>query len=226
MNSHVQESKLLKIFNFRNFLKIPNTPLTIENFEFEKLRAKTFESKKSGVFTYFPIPFDYDGGDPLIKIEGNFRVFKHLNAGRVNYSLAISVNEENEEFFSELEQRIATLACENKGKIAKLKSLKPSDLELIKSSANGKHKNVYARIYTNSTGRVTCKLSERKKVKGVFKRRKLKIGDLVDESFKGSCIIRAYQVYVGSSKTFTLSVVEIRPQNSLLKTHTLTNMRR
>ena len=38
-----------------------NAPLTIENFEFEKLRAKTCESKKSGVFTYFAIPFDYDG---------------------------------------------------------------------------------------------------------------------------------------------------------------------
>ena len=51
-----------------------------------------------------------------MKIEGNFRVFKHANAGRVNYSLAISIDDKNEEFFSELEQRIATLACENKAK--------------------------------------------------------------------------------------------------------------
>ena len=76
-------------------------------------------------------------------------------------------------------------------------------------TANGKYNNVYARIYMNSTGRVTCKLYERKKVKGVFKRRKLKVGDLVDESFKGSCEIRVYQVYVGSSETITLSVEEI-----------------
>ena len=77
---------------------MPNAPLTIENFDFEKLRAKAFESKKSGDFTYFAIPFDYDGEDPLMKIEGSFRVFKHINAGRVNYSLAISVNNENEKF--------------------------------------------------------------------------------------------------------------------------------
>ena len=38
----------------------------------------------------------------------------------------------------ELGQRIATLACENKSKTVKLKSLKPSDLELIKTTANGK----------------------------------------------------------------------------------------
>ena len=81
---------------------MPNAPLTTEKFYFEKLKAKAFESKKSGVFTYFAIPFDYDGEDPLIKMEGNFTVFKHVNAGRVN-SLAISVNDENEEFFSELE---------------------------------------------------------------------------------------------------------------------------
>ena len=92
------------------------SPLTIENFDLEKLWAKAFESKKSGEFIYFSIPFDYDGGDPLIKIEGNFRVFKHKNKGRVNYSLAISVNDENEEFFSELGQGIVTLACENKSK--------------------------------------------------------------------------------------------------------------
>ena len=52
-----------------------NAPLTIENFDFEKLRAKAFESKKSGVITYFAIPFDYDEKDLLMKIEGNFRVF-------------------------------------------------------------------------------------------------------------------------------------------------------
>ena len=43
----------------------------------------------------------------------------------------------------------------------------------------------------------------------MFKRRKLKIGDLIDGSFKGSCVIRVYQVYVGSSKTITLLVEEI-----------------
>ena len=43
----------------------------------------------------------------------------------------------------------------------------------------------------------------------MFKRRKLKIGDLIDESFKGSCVLRVYQVYVGTSKTITLSEEEI-----------------
>ena len=94
----------LKNIQFCNFLKMP-IPLTIEDFEIDQLRAKPFVSKNSGVFTYFVIPFEYDGGDPLIKIEGNFRVFKHVNNGRANYTLAISINDENEEFFSELGHR-------------------------------------------------------------------------------------------------------------------------
>ena len=56
-----------------------------------------------------------------------------------NYSLAISIDDKNEKFFSELEQKIATLACESKGKTAKLKL---PDLELIKTTDNGKYKNV------------------------------------------------------------------------------------
>ena len=100
----------------------------------------------------------------------------------VNYSLAISIDDENEEFFSELGQRIAKLACENKAKFSRLKSLKPADLELIKTSVDGKYKNVYAKIYTSkTTGKVSCRISKRKKVKGVFKRREIKIDDLVDE---------------------------------------------
>ena len=199
-----KKASRFKNIQYRNFLKMP-TPLTIENFQINKLRAKTPELKKSGNVTYFVISFDYDGGDPLMKIEGNFRVFKHVNAGRVNYLLAINTDDKNEEFFSELRRKIATLACENKTKFTKLKSLKPSDPELIKTTGNGKYKNVYARIYTNKTTRkVSCRLSERKKVKDVFKRRKIKIDNLVDESFIRSCIVRVYQVYVGSSKTITL----------------------
>ena len=43
----------------------------------------------------------------------------------------------------------------------------------------------------------------------MLKRRKIKIGDSIDESFKGPCVLRVYQVYVGTSKTITLSVEEI-----------------
>ena len=54
---------------FCNFLKMSNNaPLTIENLELENFRAKTPESKKSGVFTYFAIPFEYDEGIQLLRL--------------------------------------------------------------------------------------------------------------------------------------------------------------
>ena len=93
-----------------------NVPLSIGNFEIDKLKAKTFKLKTSGNVTYFAIPFDYDEGDPFMKIVGNFRVFKHVNAGRVNYSLAVSIDDQNKEFFSELGQKIATLAWKTRAK--------------------------------------------------------------------------------------------------------------
>ena len=74
-------------------------PLTIENFEIRKLRAKAPESKKSGNVTYFVIPIEYEDVEPLIKLEGNFRVMKHESTDGINYSLAISIDDENEEFF-------------------------------------------------------------------------------------------------------------------------------
>ena len=118
---HLLNVRLKKI-NLTILLKMAAS-LTIENFEIDKLRAKTFESKKNGNVTYLVILFDYDGGDPLIKIEGNFRVFKNVNNGRANYLLPIRIDDENEECFSELGCKIATLACENKGKITKLNPL-------------------------------------------------------------------------------------------------------
>ena len=43
------------------------------------------------------------------------------------------------------------------------------------------------------------------------------IDNLVDESLKRSCVIRVYQVYVGSSKTIMLSVEEIMVTKHTLK---------
>ena len=53
--------------------------LTIDNFEFDKLMAKFPETKKGGNITYYSIPFEYEDRKSLIKVEGNFRVFRHEN---------------------------------------------------------------------------------------------------------------------------------------------------
>ena len=78
-------------------------------------------------------------------------MFRHENKAGISYSLASSINDENEEFFTKLGERMAELTCERKGKIPK--SFKPSDLKLVKATENGKYKNVYARIYTSKSGK-------------------------------------------------------------------------
>ena len=182
-----------------------SVPLTIETFEFEKLRAKAPELKTGGEHNYYSIPFDYKENKALIRIHGNFRVFKHKK--NASYSLGIRVDDDNEEFFESLGERIAKLSCNFRG-YPKLK-LKPSDLELIKPNSDGKYRNVYAKIYTNNVGKVKIPVSETIKVDGKFQRKRIDIDELVDESFKGTCVIRVYRVYVGLSKTITISVEEI-----------------
>ena len=134
-------------------------------------------------------------------------MFRHENKEGISYSLAIGIDDENEEFFTKLGERMAELAYEQKGKIPK--SFKPSDLELVKTTANGKYKNVYARMYMSKSGKVNCNLSERKEANGVYKRKRIDVNELVDETFKGSSILRIYRVYIGSSKTITVSVEEV-----------------
>ena len=138
-------------------------PLTIDNFEFDKLRAKSPETKKGGNVTYYSIPFEHEDRKSLLKVEGNFRVFRHENKEGISYSLAIEIDDENEEFFTKLGERMAELSYERKGKIPK--SFKSSNLELVKTTASGGYKNVYARIYTSKSGKVSCNLSERKESK-------------------------------------------------------------
>ena len=82
-----------------------------------------------------------------------FRLFKHDKSG---YSLAIGINDENEEFFTKLGERMAELTYEQRRKSPK--PFKASDFKLVKTS--GKYKNLYARIYTSKSGKVECKLSE------------------------------------------------------------------
>ena len=86
---------------------------------------------------------------------------------------------------------------------------KPEDFELVKN--NKFCQSVYAKVYTKKSGKVKCRISvgSSQNVIGVE--------ELVDENFKGSCIIKIFiyytlkifQVYIGSIKSISFSVEEI-----------------
>ena len=171
-----------------------SVPLTIENFEFQSLQAKASEIKSGGKHNYYSISFEYKDNKALIKINGSFIIFKHNKSS--SYSLGIRLDDENEGFLEDLKKRIRELSCNFKT-YPKLK-LKPADLELIRPNSNGRYKNVYTKIYTKA-GKPKIPISERINSKESFKRRRIDINELIDESFEGTCAYRTYRVYVGSA---------------------------
>ena len=113
------------------------------------------------------------------------------------YSLAISCTGDNESFFRKLNSALANQSC----KILKDHTVTPEDFELVKENKYGC--SVFAKIYLGKSGKVKCRIS-----KGSYKNL-IEIDELVDENFRGSCILEVYQACIGSSKSISLSVEEI-----------------
>ena len=92
---------------------------------------------------------------------------------------------------------LASQSC----KILKDRTVNPEDFELVKENKYGC--SVFAKIYRSKSGKAKCRIS-----KGSYKNL-IEIDDLVDENFRGSCILRIYQAYIGSSKSISPSVEKI-----------------
>ena len=131
---------------------------------------------------------------------GNFTLFKFKNFKGDIYSLSIKCNEENKRFFERLCEVVAKESCRLVPKVNGRK-LNLEEFELVKDSKVGR--NVYAKIYTRKSGKVKCRVSLKSPKDTIL------IDELVEENFEGSCILRLYRVYLGSTKSITLSVEEI-----------------
>ena len=165
--------------------------LTIKTFKTSKISAAKVSENLSKDFKYKSVTFAYDGGEvPPISVDGNFRVFKFDNKNGPIYSLAISCTGDNETFFRKLNLALANQSC----KILKDHTITPEDFELVKENKYGC--SVFAKIYL------------RKSDKGSFKNL-IEIDELIDKNFRGSCILKVYQAYIGFSKSISLSVEEI-----------------
>ena len=81
------------------------------------------------------------------------------------------------------------------------RKLKLEEFELVKGNKVGR--NVYAKIYRRKSGNVKCRVSLKSPKDTIA------IDELVEENFEGSCILRLYHTYLGSTKSVTLSVEEI-----------------
>ena len=108
--------------------------------------------------------------------------------------------EENERFFKRLCEVVARESCRLVPKVNGRK-LKPEDFELVKDSKVGR--SVYTKIYTRKSGKVKCRISLKSPKNTIL------IDELIDENFEGSCIIRLYHAYLGSTKSITFSVEQV-----------------
>ena len=90
------------------------------------------------------------------------------------------------------------------------KRLSPDSFELVKLGKHGQ--NVYTNIYTRASGEANCKVSELVEMADES-RVLIPLEELINESFEGSCILKLYQAYVGSTKSIFLSVEEILVTN-------------
>ena len=116
------------------------------------------------------------------------------------YSLSIRCNCENQPFFRSLCDVVARESCRLVPKVNGRK-LKPEDFELMKDNKSGRA--VYPKIYLRKSGKAKCRRSLGSP------KNTIPIEDLVDKNFEGSCIIKLYHAYLGSTRSITLSVEEI-----------------
>ena len=176
-------------------------PLTIETFKPDMTKAINSEQKKAGEINYTSVKFEYAGGKiPPLRIDGKFRLFRFKNPRGDIYSLSIRCNKENESFFERLCDVVARESCRLVPKVNG-KKLKPEDFELIKDNKVGR--SVYAKIYSRKYEKAKCSISLKSP------KNTIPIEELVDENFEGSCILKLYHAYLGSTKSITHSVEEI-----------------
>ena len=167
--------------------------LTIEAFKPKAISAD--EMIYGETINYTSVKFSYDEGElPPICIDGNFKLFRFRKKCGDTYSLSITCDTSNEWFFRELCRVISKETC----KLVRKSIFKPEDFKLVKNNKSGQ--SVYAKLYTKKSGKVKCRISLGSS------RNMIGVEELVDENFKGSCIIKIYQVYIGSVKSISFSV--------------------
>ena len=109
----------------------------------------------------------------------------------------INCTGDNESFFRKLNSILANHFC----KILKDHTVTPENFKLVKENKYGC--SIFAKIYLRKSGKTRCRIP-----RGSYKNL-IEIDELVDENFKGGCILKIYQAYIGSSKSISLSVEEI-----------------
>ena len=172
-------------------------PLTLKNFDVNDSFISEPYLRTYGLTLAKFISLETSKSLPPIRIDGDLKVFINKNGENKSFSLAISVDESNEEFFKRLEHLLSQLASDA------LPLTKPEDFKLIKESKN--YSNIYCKIYTYPSGTPKCLYSEL--VSGKCRVKPLE--DAASEKFKGSCVVRIIHAFSGKTKGISICTDEI-----------------
>ena len=176
-------------------------PRTVKTFNPDMIKVTNSELKRAGDINYTSVKFEYNGGAmPPLRIDGKFRLFRFKNSRGDIYSLSIRCDNENKPFLRCLLDAVVRESCRLLPKVNG-KRLKPEDFDIIKDSKSGRI--VYAKRYSRKSGKAKCRISLGSP------NNTINIEELVDENFEGSCILKLYHAYLGSTRSITLSVEEI-----------------
>ena len=187
-------------------------PLTIEQFDVSDAFIFDPAMGRYGLTFAKFVSVETNKSSPPIRTDEELKVFMNKNDGKKSFSLAIAVDESNEEFFEKLERELLSLAS------TAIPRTKPEDFKLIKESKN--YRNVYCKIYMNPSGKpkylyselidsplgpTTAKRGEASGGKRIVK----PLEDSVFEKFKGSCVVRIIQAFSGKTKGISICADEI-----------------
>ena len=172
-------------------------PLTIENFDIGDSFILDPYAGRYGLTLVKFVSLETHKSLPPIRIDGDLKIFINKNGKNNLFSLAISVDKSNEEFFKKLENPLSDLAS------TALPLTKYEDFKLIKDSKN--YRNIYCKIHTYPSRTAKCIYSQL-----VDQKRRVKpLEDAAFEKFKGSCIVRIVHAFSGKTKGITICADEM-----------------
>ena len=165
---------------------------------------------------YCVIPIKHEKDKPLsLKFEARMKIFKHSSEKTDSYSLGITIPEELENKFKEIEQKINILAKERQTEVKKLNNnfgdYHVGDFHLLKSDKSENPK-IYAKLYVDRFNPLNSSATFYRvvDVDGRKKKEKVKNNlELEGIPLNGIVVVNVKQLFCANIKALTCVVQEV-----------------
>ena len=160
--------------------------ITGKNISLNKISLGTPENKKSGKFSYEITPVLYEEKPFEIVESGKMKIFSFNHK---SFSVGLTVDKENEEYFKKIEKRITDLYDDLK-------------LNLIKTSHD--HSKVYAKLYSID-GEIITPI----RILSNGKKKIVNPQNYIGVPFTGQIVMRIAKIYNGSCLSLICEAKEV-----------------